>query len=203
MKPLIAGVVMALVLGIGVSPGQAHPLGPSSVDRLAVLELHPEMVLVRYTLDMASQTTERELPHFYADPKLYARRQAEALAKGLSLVVAGKRVALMVRSAEAVPVLDETGEPGLRLTAELRAPVHFTLAAQSLTFQDENYPVFKGKKQVQVSAQPSLLLENAPTAPVESLRVTVARTAISELVSVGLLASALGMLGLGIGRRYR
>lgn len=203
MKKTLMRVAALLVLGSGGSPGRAHPLGPSSVDRLAMLDLHPDEVLVRYTLDMASLPTEQELPRFYANPKLYARRQAEALAKGLSLVIAEKRVVLLVRSAEAVPVLDETGEPGLRLTAELRAPVHFTLAAQSLTFQDENYPVFKGKKQVQVSAQPSLSMGDAPKAPTESLRVTVARTTASLVLSTGVLASALGMFGLGLWRRNR
>lgn len=191
-------LLVALLLG---RSALAHPFGPDSIDRLATLEVRPDGVVVRYTLDRAAQTAERELARYQADPKRYAAQQASTLARGLVLAVDSEPLPLSVRTAEARVTLDETGEPGLRLSVELRAKATFGLAPRTLSFLDENYPIFQGRREATIRALPGLVLPDAPPKATSHLKVRVEATPAQTTASGEVVAVFFVTLGLGMRRK--
>jgi ABC-type nickel/cobalt efflux system permease component RcnA len=92
MRRLLLGAALALL--VLAAPAGAHPLGNFSVNHLTVVRVSSDRVDVRYVLDQAEIPTfqERGLPA----ARVLARKRAD-IARGVTLTVAGRPVALILR----------------------------------------------------------------------------------------------------------
>jgi nickel/cobalt transporter (NicO) family protein len=139
-----AAVLLGLVLGlVAAAPASAHPLGNFSVNHLSVVRVSDDRVDVRYVLDQAEIPTARERGMPRADI-LAAKR--DEVARGLSLTVDGRRVAL---APVGTPRLSfPAGAGGLdttRLELSLRARVS---GPRRVELRDDTFPDRVGWKAV-------------------------------------------------------
>ena len=104
-------LVAALALLALAAPAGAHPLGNFSVNHLAVVRASSDRVDVRCVLDQAEIPTfqERGLP----PARVLARKRAE-IARGVTLTVGGRPVALALRPGGRITF--PRGAGGLRTT---------------------------------------------------------------------------------------
>src|SRR6476659_10488173 len=93
MRALLVGAVALAALALA-APAGAHPLGNFSVNHLTVVRASSDRVDVRYVLDQAEIPTFRE--RGLAPERVLERKRAEA-ARGVTLTVGGRSVALAMR----------------------------------------------------------------------------------------------------------
>jgi nickel/cobalt transporter (NicO) family protein len=91
---LAAAAAVALALLALAAPAGAHPLGNFSVNHLTVVRASSDRVDVRYVLDQAEIPTFRE--RGLAPARVLERKRAE-VARGVTLTVGGRPVALALR----------------------------------------------------------------------------------------------------------
>jgi nickel/cobalt exporter len=124
----IAGLLYAI-------PADAHPLGNFSVNHLAAVSVSADRVDVRYVLDQAEIPTfqERDL----GDPAILARKRSE-VARGLVLMVDGRRVALV--EAPGGRISHPPGQGGLPLTrVELALGATLASVPRTMTLRDGTF----------------------------------------------------------------
>jgi len=94
MRRVLFAAAVALALLALAAPAGAHPLGNFSVNHLTVVRASSDRVDVRYVLDQAEIPTfrERGLPA----ARVLERKRAE-VARGLSVAIGGRPVALTLR----------------------------------------------------------------------------------------------------------
>lgn len=158
--------VVALLLGAAAA-AEAHPLGNFSVNHLTVVRVSDDRVDVRYVLDQAEIPTFRE--RGMTDAEVVARKQEE-VARGLSLTVDGRAVALRPRGEPALT--HPEGQGGLRTTRlelPLTAPVD---GARRVELRDETFPGRVGWVAVQaLPGEGTAVRTDAPaTDPTNGLR---------------------------------
>src|SRR2546425_7526864 len=100
---------VGLAVLIGAAGAAAHPLGNFSINHYAALEIAPPVVYVRYVIDLAEIPTFQEIQETgvvadvgHPSAARYAKDKAEALGRGLTLEVDGRRLALEQRAQEIV-----------------------------------------------------------------------------------------------------
>src|SRR5438093_2109681 len=100
---------VGLAVLVGAAGAAAHPLGNFSINHYAALEIAPPVVSVRYIIDLAEIPTFQEIQETgvvadvgHPSAARYATDKAEALGRGLTLEVDGRRLALEQRAQEIV-----------------------------------------------------------------------------------------------------
>ncbi len=109
-RVLLAAALALPALALA-APAGAHPLGNFSVNHLTVVRASSDRVDVRYVLDQAEIPTFRE--RGLAPTRVLARKRAE-VARGLSVAIGGRPVALALRPGGRISF--PRGAGGLRTT---------------------------------------------------------------------------------------
>ena len=143
---LLLGIAAFAVPGVIAAPAaSAHPLGNFTVNRYSGLLLSPGRVRLTYVLDMAEIPTFQETPHIDTDGdgtvtgperQAWADRTAPSLLEGLTLIVAGRPVALRTDSDSMRFRPGQGGLPILYFEAVFIGPL---ASAGSLSYRDRNY----------------------------------------------------------------
>jgi nickel/cobalt transporter (NicO) family protein len=137
-------VLLALaILALAASSASAHPLGNFSINHLSEVAISSNRVDVHYTLDQAEIPTFQE--RGLGKGRVLERTQAE-IARGLHLIVDGRRVPLRVQPGARISF--PPGQGGLRLTRaelDLSAPVS---KPRRVRVEDETFPGRVGWKDV-------------------------------------------------------
>jgi ABC-type nickel/cobalt efflux system permease component RcnA len=111
MRRLLLAAALALPALALAAPAGAHPLGNFSVNHLTVVRASSDRVDVRYVLDQAEIPTFRE--RGLAPARVLERKRSE-VARGVTLTVAGRPVALTLRPGGRISF--PPGAGGLRTT---------------------------------------------------------------------------------------
>jgi len=108
---LLAGLIACVALLSGAGPAAAHPLGNFTINHLSQVAISTNAIDVHYILDQAEIPTfqERDL-----SPAVVLQNKRTAIARGLALIVDGRRVALTPTSAG--QLTKPPGQGGLPLT---------------------------------------------------------------------------------------
>lgn len=155
-----------------------HPMGNFSINHFSALELHPTVLRLTYVIDMAEIPTFQEIQEHgltaqagHPSAQAYRERKVAELTRGLALEVAGKSVALTVRSSDITFPPGAGGLPTLRLAALLEAPI--TVFSGTITYEDRNYPQRVGWKEMTATAENGVtLLESSVPTESRSKRLT-------------------------------
>src|SRR5215470_1867616 len=149
------GLLAALILAIP-APGQAHPLGNFSISQYSGIQISPDAIAVRYFVDMAEIPTfqelqARDLPADPADARVtrYLRETVNALTAGLALEVDGRRLPLVVRSAEVIFPPGAADLPTMKMAVLMEAPLATSHGGvEDLRYRDENFAARAGWKEI-------------------------------------------------------
>src|SRR2546426_1049527 len=163
------GLARAVGLAVRVAPAgaAAHPLGNFSINHYAALEIAPPVVSVRYIIDLAEIPTFQEIQETgvvadvgHPSAARYATDKAEALGRGLTLEVDGRRLALEQRAQEIVFPPGVGDPPTLKLGVLFRAQLPADAAGRELTlrYRDENFPGRAGWKEIIAVVRPGVTL---------------------------------------------
>ena len=149
------GLLAALILAIP-APGQAHPLGNFSISQYSGIQISPDAIAVPYFVDMAEIPTfqelqARDLPADPADARVtrYLRETVNALTAGLALEVDGRRLPLVVRSAEVIFPPGAADLPTMKMAVLMEAPLATSHGGVwDLRYRDENFAARAGWKEI-------------------------------------------------------
>src|SRR5438046_1018803 len=164
-RALSTAVGLAVLVGAAVAA--PHPLGNSSINHYAALEIVPPVVYVRYIIDLAEIPTFQEIQETgvvadvgHPSAARYATDKAEALGRGLTLEVDGRRLALEQRAQEIVFPPGVGVLPTLKLGVLFRAQLPADAAGRELTlrYRDENFPGRAGWKEIIAVVRPGVTL---------------------------------------------
>jgi hypothetical protein len=127
----------------------AHPMGPGSTNRSALLVVSERGTRVRYLVDFAEEPSATEKARIDAHgPDAYARARATELLPGIALTVDGASVALAVNKCVASVGEGDGGHPIVLLACELTAP---PLAAGRVRLEDGNFAALPGWREMFVT----------------------------------------------------
>ncbi|PYN23216.1 MAG: high-affinity nickel-transporter [Candidatus Rokuibacteriota bacterium] len=158
---------VGLAVLVGAAGAAAHPLGNFSINHYAALEIAPPVVYVRYIIDLAEIPTFQEIQETgvvadvgHPSAARYATDKAEALGRGLTLEVDGRRLALEQRAQEIVFPPGVGDLPTLKLGVLFRAQLPADAAGRELTlrYRDENFPGRAGWKEIIAVVRPGVTL---------------------------------------------
>jgi ABC-type nickel/cobalt efflux system permease component RcnA len=140
----VIAVSAAAVLAGPAGSASAHPLGNFTVNTYSGILIRPQVLEVRYVLDLAEIPTFQERSEIDADGdgateaherSAWAAGRAEAIRGGLSLQIGGERVPLVLEESRMALLPGQAGLDVLRLEATLRAAVP---RAGTAVFRDAN-----------------------------------------------------------------
>jgi nickel/cobalt transporter (NicO) family protein len=157
---LLVGLVAALAVP---AAAQAHPLGNFTVNRYSAIEASGDRVFVKYVLDLA------EIPTYQEGDRVRRPGFASEIARGLTLELDGRRVALKTLASRTRSRPGAGGLPTLRFEAVYGAG----RAGSAVHFEDTNFAGRIGWREVVVRADrgAQLVSSDAPTTSVsEELR---------------------------------
>jgi nickel/cobalt exporter len=130
----IAAIVTALVI-LPSSAALAHPLGNFTINTYSGIRVQPELVIVRYVVDMA------EIPTFQERSKIaapdYARRSCATISSASELTVDDATAELTVAASTARLLAGAAGLETLRLECTFRTDV--ASAPHTIQYRDANY----------------------------------------------------------------
>src|SRR5947208_3362936 len=158
---------VGLAVLVGAAGAAAHPLGNFGINHYAALEIAPPVVYVRYIIDLAEIPTFQEIQETgvvadvgHPSAARYATDKAEALGRGLTLEVDGRRLALEQRAQEIVFPPGVGDLPTLKLGVLFRAQLPADAAGRELTlrYRDENFPGRAGWKEIIAVVRPGVTL---------------------------------------------
>jgi nickel/cobalt exporter len=161
---LLAGLLLVAL----AAPAGAHPLGNFSMNHLDVVRVSADRVDVRYVLDQAEIPTFQE--RGLKPAQVLARKRA-VVARGVSLTVAGRRVALALAPGGRISF--PSGQGGLRTTrVEVRLSARVR-AQGAVILRDATYPGRVGWRAVVVRPGTGTAVRSSlPSAdPTQGLRV--------------------------------
>lgn len=152
-------VASLIVLAILVSPPSslAHPLGNFSISQYAGIRIQPEVVEVRYLIDMAEIPTFQEIQEAGIVPEVghprlsgYVTRRLEALKEGLRLELDGRRLQVQADSEEVLFPPGAGGLPTMKLGVIYRAKLPDPPSAgfHHLYYHDGNFQGRAGWKEI-------------------------------------------------------
>ncbi len=167
MSARALSTAVGLAVLVGAAGAAAHPLGNFSINHYAALEIAPPVVYVRYIIDLAEIPTFQEIQETgvvadvgHPSAARYATDKAEALGRGLTLEVDGRRLALEQRAQEIVFPPGVGDLPTLKLGVLFRAQLPADAAGRELTlrYRDENFPGRAGWKEIIAVVRPGVTL---------------------------------------------
>ena len=146
--------------------GFAHPMGNFSVNHYAKISLDRDGVRVTYIIDLAEIPTFQELQEGnvtadVADPavKRFVAGRGLELARGLTVLVDGKRVNLHMLSSQVLFPPGAGGLPTMKMGFVYQAAAGRT--AGELQYADNNYPGHAGWKEIVVAAPAAHLIHSS------------------------------------------
>jgi nickel/cobalt exporter len=150
----------AAVLSVAAAvPAFAHPLGNFTINHYSRIQLAGNQVGVLYVLDLAEIPAFQEKQRI-ADNSSYLDRQIAGFARGLSLQLDGKPVALTVADHSVKFLPGQGGLQVMRLEINLSGG-SLTSGAHQGSYRDDNYPGRLGWKEVVVQASGGAQLQQA------------------------------------------
>lgn len=161
MRPLLAAAVLALASGVAT----AHPLGNFTTNRLAVVELAPDRLALRYVVDLAELPAYRTLADIdaggdgradAAELSAWARGLGGDVARDVSVRLDGAAVRLRAVAQDARVVPGAGGLPTLR--AELAYDAPLPAARGTLVVRDAGFASLPGWQEIVVVAVPGVAL---------------------------------------------
>ena len=159
-KLLVAALAALVSLTIFAAAALAHPMGNFSINHYAHITVCGDRIELRYIIDMAEIPTFQVIEETGIVPRpanptvvAYLRRQAEILARGLSIRLNSKPLALNVISRAVLFPTGAGGLPTMKLGFDYRALVPIKPAAAQLVLQysDQNFQERAGWKEVIVT----------------------------------------------------
>jgi nickel/cobalt exporter len=135
----------------------AHPMGNFSVNHYSKISLENEGIRLSYIIDLAEIPTYQELQQGnvtadVADPAVtrFVAARGQEFARGLSLTLDGKRVALRLLSSTVIFPPGAGGLPTMKMGFVYQAayPRAADRTAGGLQYADENYPGHAGWKEI-------------------------------------------------------
>jgi ABC-type nickel/cobalt efflux system permease component RcnA len=144
----------------------AHPMGSSSVNHYARIEVAPRGIQIRYVLDFG-ETASGEL---LRGRNFDAEAEARAWSKNLIFRVNGRTVEPHFEKADAAVGKGEGGEPVVRVTSTLSLAV----AAGDLEYEDRNFAGVAGWKEIVIAAAPGAGIAGTSAGTVERSRALTA-----------------------------
>src|SRR5882724_10022681 len=163
----VLSTAVGLAVLVGAAGAAAHPLGNFSINHYAALEIAPPVLYVRYIIDLAEIPTFQEIQETgvvagvgHPSAARYAEDKAEALGRGLTLEVDGRRLTLERRSQEIAFPPGVGDLPTLKLGVLYRAQLPADAAGRelSLRYRDENFPGRAGWKEIIAVVRPGVTL---------------------------------------------
>jgi nickel/cobalt exporter len=159
MKPRLWPLFFVLAEGV-----YAHPMGSSSVNHYARIEVRGGGAEIRYVLDLAEVPASELLRQWGLEagsPRDQLERRAEAQAREwvshLAIACDGRAVSPRFEGATLELGRGDGGSAVLRITATLKLAV----AAGTLSYEDRNYPGRAGWKEIVIAAGPGASIERA------------------------------------------
>jgi ABC-type nickel/cobalt efflux system permease component RcnA len=143
VKRLAALAVVVLAVLVAPAIATAHPLGNFTINRYAGIEVAGSDIYVRYALDVA------EIPTYQLGSEIRSPGYPAALARGLVLVLDGRRVPLRVVEHRALLRSGAGGLTTLRLDVVYRARGD----GVELAFRDTTFPGRIGWREVTISGR--------------------------------------------------
>ncbi len=137
--------------------GFAHPMGNFSVNHYSKISLEREDIRIFYIIDLAEIPTYQELQQGnvtanVSDPAVtrFVAQRGTELARGLSLVVDGKRLTLRLLSSQVIFPPGAGGLPTMKMGFVYQAgkPAGADRSAARLEYVDNNYPGHAGWKEI-------------------------------------------------------
>ena len=170
---LLAAVTLVGAL-LAAGPAFAHPLGNFSISHYAGIRIDPDVVELRYLIDMAEIPTFQEVQETGLVPQAtdasvpaYLARQAALLKGGLVLEVNGRRLDLEVHSTDIIFPPGAGGLPTMKLGILYLALLGSERvgSVNHLGYRDGNFPDRAGWKEVIVvgSRGVAVLRSSVPT----------------------------------------
>jgi nickel/cobalt transporter (NicO) family protein len=141
----------------------AHPMGNFSVNHYSRLDFRSGGLELTYVLDLAEIPTFQLMGDWNIDWKDQAalsersKRQAQDWLDNVSVMQAGRRVPLRIRSVSPTAVEGAGGMPVLRTSITAEA----TLRPGTVTYQDGNFPSRAGWKEIVVDHDSSAVLRDS------------------------------------------
>jgi hypothetical protein len=151
----------------------AHPMGNFSVNHYSKIALERDGVKVTYIIDLAEIPTYQELQQGdvtadVADPsiKRYVESRGQEFARGLTLMLDGKRLPLKLLSSQVIFPPGAGGLPTMKMGFVYQAnqPLpsdedhHQSAPACTLQYVDNNYPGHAGWKEIVTVATPNSMV---------------------------------------------
>lgn len=161
-----------LLFVLGVTVALAHPLGNFTINHYARLEFAPDVLRVRYLLDLAEIPTFQEKQTIDsnsdgvvsdAEKTAYLETLVPTLQQNLLLTVNDARVPLSLE-ADSVSMEFMPGQGGLevmRLGLWLQAPFAVSARGDRVEFRDNYYAERLGWREIVVRAEPGVALQDS------------------------------------------
>src|SRR5262245_9192144 len=174
MKRLVA-LLALVVLALGVTGANAHPLGNFSISHYTALEIGAAEVTVRYVIDMAEIPTFQETQDTglvaeagHASVGPWATAKAGALARGLHLTIGDRPLMLTAVSHETIFPPGAGNLPTLKLGVVYRASLpQENDGTLELRYRDENFAERAGWKEIIARPGPGVTLVGSSVPPTD------------------------------------
>ncbi|NJK81224.1 MAG: high-affinity nickel-transporter [Chloroflexaceae bacterium] len=171
---LSMGFWVGCLLVLPPTPTYAHPLGNFSVNRYSRLDVHAEVLHVRYVLDMAEIPTVQEQYQIDTDgdgtissteAEHYGTIQLARIQHNLYLTINNTPVTLAPVTHALTFPSGQGNLPTLRLIATFEAALPADASQVQIVYEDNNYPERLGWQEIIAVAQPGavLLAASVPT----------------------------------------
>ncbi len=148
-------------------------MGNFSVNHYSKIELSGDRIAIKYIIDLAEIPTFQELQESNItastdDPAIgrFIAARGEELARGLTLVVDGRRIPLNVKSSQVIFPTGAGGLPTMKMgfTFEAALPADLNRSSVDIRYVDNNYAGHAGWKEIIAFAREgSLLKSSAPS----------------------------------------
>jgi nickel/cobalt exporter len=143
----------------------AHPMGNFSVNHYSKISLDRDDIKVTYIIDLAEIPTYQELQQGnvtadVADPRVkrFVASRGQEFARGLTLMLDGKRLPLKLLSSQVIFPPGAGGLPTMKMGFVYQASYPPGRTSGKLNYEDDNYPGHAGWKEIVTVANPASML---------------------------------------------
>jgi nickel/cobalt exporter len=158
-------LLCVLTLLVAAPSSFAHPMGNFSVNHYSKISLDRDGIKLTYIIDLAEIPTYQELQQGnvtadVADPsvKRFVELRGQEFARGLTLMLDGKRLPLKLLSSQVIFPPGAGGLPTMKMGFVYQAA---KAAGGNLQYADNNYPGHAGWKEIVTVANPGSMLTSS------------------------------------------
>jgi ABC-type nickel/cobalt efflux system permease component RcnA len=152
---MFRNLLCVLTLLVVAPSSFAHPMGNFSVNHYSKISLDHDGIKLTYIIDLAEIPTYQELQQGnvtadVADPlvKRFVESRGQEFARGLTLMLDGKRLALKLLSSQVIFPPGAGGLPTMKMGFVYQAPYPPDRTSGNLEYVDDNYPGHAGWKEI-------------------------------------------------------